>query len=327
MKKTITFILAGIMCFSFTGCGGQQAEDTLHKTISIVQNNNSNRITAENDNYIFFYSSNKIMKMSKNNSSVETVYTFDGGNLMYFNCIEYFDDALYMIGIGREFGVMQLATVGTDGTGMNKVILEDTNQIPNFYTWEDNLYLDYYMMGNDRSYIIKPETLELTETEREYRARTKISDGSIFVKNVENGLGKLYKTDVTGNTVLFSDENKSVFMYHVTDHYVFYILIDPVTSETFKLYRCDIDGCNEKLIKEIPAKNLYITQFDNTHLYVSEYKGPVWKINKETLETTDISTVEGVDFGIQEVNNEKLFYSFTSDVYHIDTVTGEKTEF
>ena len=107
---------------------------------------------------------------------------------------------------------------------MNKVILEDTNQIPNFYTWEDKLYLDYYMMGNDRSYIIKPETLELTETEREYRARTKISDGSIFVKNVENGLGKLYKTDVTGNTVLFSDENKSVFMYHVTDHYVFFKL-------------------------------------------------------------------------------------------------------
>lgn len=81
------------------------------------------------------------------------------------------------------------------------------------------------------------------------------------------------------------------------------------------------------LIKEISAQNMYLTYFDSRYLYVGEYKGPVWKIDKETLETTDISTIAGIDIGLQEVNNEKFFYSFTNDVYCIDTVTGEKTEF
>ncbi len=327
MKKIIAVILSAIMCFSFVACSGEQTEETLYKTISIVQNNNQNRITAEDENYIYFYNVNKIMKMSKADSSVETIYTFDGDDLMQFSCIEYFDDALYMIGIGREFGVMQLATIKTDGTGMNKVILEDTNQMPNFYTWEDKLYLDYFMMGNDRSYLVTPETLELTETEREYRARTKTGDGSVFVKNIEDGRGKLYKTDTNGNTALFLNEDKSVFMHHITDYYVFYILLDPTTFEKFEVYRCDLDGNNKVLIKEFPGQNYYNTYYDNKYLYVGEYNGPVWKINKETLEVTDISTIEGIDFALQEINNERMFYSFISDVYYIDTTTGEKVEF
>ena len=327
MKKFIAVILAGIMCFSFVSCDGAQAEDTLHKTISIVQNNNRNRITAEDENYIYFYNVNEILKMSKANSSVETVYTFEDDNLMQLNCIEYFDNALYMIGIGREFGVMQLATVKTDGTGMNKVTLEDKNQMPNFYTWEDKLYIDYFMMGNDRSYEVKPETLELTETEREYRARTKTSDGTIFTKDVEAGYGKLYRTDVNGNKVLISSEDKSVFAHHITDSYIFYILIDPVKMEKWEVYRSNLDGSDETFIKDIPLMNMGGTSFDNEYYYISEGNGPLWKINKETLETTDISTIEDVDFALQEVNNEKMFFSFISDVYYIDTTTGEKVEF
>ena len=73
--------------------------------------------------------------------------------------------------------------------------------------------------------------------------------------------------------------------------------------------------------------NMGGTSFDNEYYYISEVNGPLWKINKETLEITDISTIEDVDFALQEVNNEKMFYSFISDVYYIDTATGEKVEF
>ena len=57
MKRIIAGILSAIMCFSLVGCNDGQTEkaDTLHKTISIVQNNNQNRITAEDENYIYFY--------------------------------------------------------------------------------------------------------------------------------------------------------------------------------------------------------------------------------------------------------------------------------
>lgn len=331
MKRIIAGILSAIMCFSLVGCNDGQTEkaDTLHKTISIVQNNNQNRITAEDENYIYFYNVNEILKMSKADNSVETVYTFDGDNLMGVNSIEYFDGALYVIGFSVQPGVMQLATVKTDGTGMNKVTLEDTNQMPNFYTWEDKLYLNYFMMGNDRSYSVAPETLELTETEREYRARTKINDGSIFVKKVEDNCGKLYKKDADGNTALFLNEDKSVFAHHVTDHYVFYTLIDPVKPEKFEVYRCDTGGNNKTFIKEIPLMSMGGTAFDNRYYYISEVNGPVWKIDKETLETIDILTVEGIDFidtFTHEINNEKFFFSHI-DTYYIDTVTGEKVEF
>lgn len=330
MKRIIAVILAGVICLGLIGCNNSQVEntDTLHKTISIVQNNNANRITAEDENYIYFYDVNEILKMSKTDSSVETVYIFEGDNLMQFNCIEYFDNALYMIGIGREFGVMQLATVKTDGTGMNKIILEDTNQMPNFYTHDNILYLDYYWLGNDRSYALTPETLELEIVEKRTPIhQTMISDGSSFAKAVEDGCGRLYKTDPDGNTELFLNTDESVFAHHITDYYVFYILIDPVKMDKWEVYRCDVDGSNETFIKEIALMNMGGTSFDNKYYYISEVNGPLWKINKETLEITDISIIEGVDFALQEVNNEKMFYSFTSDVYYIDTVTGEKVEF
>ena len=325
MKRITAMILAVLMCFSLAGCDSGQIEktDTMHKTISILQNNNHNRITAEDENYIYFCDVNKVMKMSKADDTVETIYTFDGENLMSFFSIEYFDGRLFMISADME---IRLVSVKTDGTDMKKVTLKDNNQIPGFYTYDGNLYLDYFLMGNDRSYIITPETLELEQTDREPQYQTITADGSVFVKKIENNAGKLYKTDADGNTALFLHRDKSVFAHHITDYYVFYILIDPVIPDKWEVYRCDLDGNNNVMIKEIPLENMQNMSYDNEYLYIGEYKGPVWKINKETLETTDISGIEGIDYGLQEVNNEKFFFSHI-DTYYIDTVTGEKVEF
>ena len=332
MRKAIAAIITVIMCLTFISCDSSSEvtadNGTLCKTISIVQNNNRNRITAEDENYIYFYNVNEILKMSKTDDSVETIYTFEGDNYMGFNSIEYFDNALYMIGMGRD-PVLQLATVKTDGTGMNKVTLEDINQIPNFYTFEDNLYLKYMFLGNDRAFEITPGTLDLNPVDIAALSQFNAADGSIFVKKIEDNRGKLYKTDAAGNTELFLHRDKSVFFHHITDYYVFYILIDPVEQLYWEVYRCDLDGNNNTLIKEIPLMSIGGTAYDNENLYISEVNGPLWKINKETLEISDVLTVNNIEFidtFTHEVNNGKFFYSFTSIVYYIDTVTGEKVE-
>ena len=65
-----------------------------------------------------------------------------------------------------------------------------------------------------------------------------------YVKKIEDNRGKLYKTDAAGNTELFLHRDKSVFFHHITDYYVFYILIDPVEQLYWEVYRCDLDGNN-----------------------------------------------------------------------------------
>ena len=184
-------------------------------------------------------------------------------------------------------------------------------------------------LGNDRAFEITPGTLDLNPVDIAALSQFNAADGSIFVKKVENGCGKLYKTDADGNTMLFLHREKSVFAHHITDYYVFYILIDPVSPDKWEVYRCDLDGNNNVLIKEIPLMSMGGTAYDNENLYISEVNGPIWKIDKETLETTDILTVEGIDFidtFTHEVNNGKFFFSHI-DTYYIDTVTGEKVEF
>lgn len=323
MKKIIAVILSTIMCFSLIGCSGGQAEDTLYKTISIEQNNNRNRMTAEDDNYIYFFNANEILKMSKSDNSIETVFTFDGDNFLGIDCIEYFDNALYMIGFGREASMgMLMATVKTDGTDMKIIRLENTNQMPNFYTYDNTLYADH--VGN---YKLHPETLEFEPTDIPLGYQRKIADGTVFEKKLEEQYGRLYKTDPSGNTQLFLQTDKSVFMQHITDYYVFYVLVDPNSFEKFELYRCDTDGNNDVFIREIALEKILPLAYDNKYLYVGEYEGPIWKINKETLETTDISTIEDIDYTWQEVNNEKFFYCRGGECYYIDTVTGEKIEF
>lgn len=320
MKRLLAVILVGIMCFSFIGCNEKQAEDTLHKTISIVQNNNRNRMTAEDENYIYFYNENEILKMSKADNSVETVYAFEGDNYIVIECIEYFDGAVYMIGFGKEASMgMLLATVKTDGTGMKTVSLGNTGYMPNFYTYDNTLYL-----GKN---TLNPDTLELEPEDISIDYLTKTADGTVFEKKLEGQYGRLYKTDPSGNTQLFLHNDKSVFMQHVTDYYVFYVLVDPAAFEKFELYRCDADGNNETFIREISLEKIREIHHDNKYLYVGEFEGPIWKINKETLETTDVSTIEDIDYTWQEVNNEKFFYCRGGECYYIDTVTGEKVEF
>ena len=65
MKRIISVMLSAIMCLSLVGCSDGQTEkaDTLHKTISIVQNNNQNRITAEDENNIYFYNTRQDLKL------------------------------------------------------------------------------------------------------------------------------------------------------------------------------------------------------------------------------------------------------------------------
>ena len=320
MKKYIAIILTIIMCISLIGCGNSQTEkaDTLHKTISIVQNNNRNRMVCEDENYIYFFNTNQILKMSKDNDSLETVYTFEGDNWLCFDCIEYYNGAVYMIGFGPEASMgMMLATVKTDGTGMKTVSLGNRNVMPNFSVYGDTLYLGEYRLN--------PETLEMEETE--YKQYFKTSDGYIFTKEVEYQCGRLYKTGPNGNKQLFLNTDKSVFMQHITDCYVFYVLVDPVNFDKFELYRCDIDGNNDMFIREIPLDKILEISHDNKYLYVGEYKGAIWKIDKETLETTDISGIEDIEYVWQEVSNEKFFYCRGGECYYIDTVTGEKVEF
>ena len=131
--------------------------------------------------------------------------------------------------------------------------------------------------------------------------------------------------------MLFSAEDESVLSSpHYTNAYVFYQAYKTDGSEnqydTLYLYRVDLDGKNKVLVKEINVAEVSGgVKYDNEYAYIYMDETGYFRIHKETLKETDMSSMsKEVNWGT-EISNGK-FFSFAWP-YFIDGETGEMINF
>ena len=126
--------------------------------------------------------------------------------------------------------------------------------------------------------------------------------------------------------MLFSDESRSVWnTTNFTDYYVFYADVDLNNFTQYNLYRTDINGENKTLIKEVPiTEATKQIRYDNKYIYLLVSETELLKIDKETLNVTDISTLADEFINCFDVFDEKLFNTLTIGAKCFNTVTGDE---
>lgn len=326
VRKKIIILLV-VMSSLIMGCSFQENVDNqqvdLNKTRSIVSNNNRNFLTSEDVEFIYYTDSFSVKKISKKDNTVENIYTIkDFVNQIVE--IECFSDKLYLLTFSNK-----LISMSIDGTGIKELELVDIDS-PSFYTYDNGLYLISNTIGN--LYKLNLDDLTLEENDSAIINQYVVADGTTFIKKIENELGKVYVLS-DGEEQLFSGENESVILNRMnfTDSYVFYYAFDMKGVEDFSslksfyLYRVDLDGGNKKLVKEVDiSQNVGDVKYDNEYIYLYVNADEYMKINKETLEETNI--IEQVkSFEVSEISNER-FFNFTG-VSFWDSKTGEEIEF
>ena len=344
MKRTLAMILSAIFCLVLVGCDvskeSENHTDNLSKANSVVSNNNRNFLTSEDEDFIYFFDFSTVKKMSKTDSVVEAVYTFESTSnpVTTFEC---FEDRLYFLTYQGDFISMDKdgknLLTSTFSLDASEETLEYVSPTPTPYIFGDDLY--FIVGDSDAVYRVDPDTLTLEHADSEILSQYITSDKTIFTKKIENELGRLYVTPFNGNMTLFSAEDESVILSHVnyTNSYVFYMafkLDDPNNVDldnlsdwnSLNLYRVDLDGKNKVLIKEFDLYNDNANiRYDNEYIYLSISGDEYLKINKETLEETNIISVMKEVGANYEISNEKIFqFGMT---YCIDSETGEKIEF
>lgn len=320
MRKFIYILSAVILSILLLGCFSKENMSTQ----SIVSNNNRNRITSEDEKNIYFTNAFSVKKISKENNEVESIFQLGDFSDQIVE-IECFSDKLYLLTFSN-----QLIVMSTDGTDAAEIELSGFTS-PSFYTFDSELYL----VENTTGDVSKVNTVNLVLEEADSAIINQYiaTDGTTFVKKLENDLGKVYVL-VDGKETLFSGENESVILNRMnfTDSYVFYYAFDMEGVEdlsslhSFSLYRVDLNGENKKLIREVELyENSGNIRYDNEFIYVSINAEEYLKIHKETFEETNI--IDKInEFGVSyEISNER-FFDFASTSFW-DSATGEMIEF
>ena len=337
MKKiAMLTLVAVIVCSVLVGCNNSEKNEFLDKTSSIVSNNNMNHLTSEDEEFVYFIDTMTVKKIDKSNHSVEDIYEFDD---MYnlVSDFECFEDRLYFITHEGDF-----ISMDTDGENLIKSsfsldsseLLEYNSPVPQPYVHGKNLY--FLVEGGVSVYRVEPDTLALELVDSQIENQYVSSDNTVFTKKIENELGRLYVTPQNGDTTLFSSEDESVILTHVnfTNSYVFYTAfkfddpndIDLDDLDSLNLYRVDLDGKNKVLIREFELYNDNANiKFDNEYIYLSISDVEYLKINKETLEETNILSVMKKVGNGYEISDGKIF-EFGKD-YCVDINSGEKIAF
>ena len=324
VKKSGKAVTAGILmlCLSSTlliSCTGNLSFDYLAKTSSILSNNNRNIFIAEDVEYIYFKDVVKIKKMNKADESVTELYTFDASIYEVPTDLEYFDGRVYVF---TSLG--EVVSMDTNGENVKKAKMPEelinSNIAASKGVYNNQLYWFQY-----ETYRINPDTLEFEKTDNVSTGARVAADGSVWIKTIEDNVGRLYRADENGELVLFTDETESVSTSHMTNSYMFYCVYKIGDFSRYYIYRTDVSGKNKTLIKEVELNDVsFRVTFDNRYIYLPIDESKLVKINKETLEETDISvSAQAYNISLGEVCDGKLFETLSS-CYYVDLDTGEK---
>lgn len=321
----LVFVVIGV-CFMTNP--NRNLTGDLAKTSSIISNNNRNLSTAEDEEFIYYFSLPTMKKMSKADNSVEDIYTFEDIYTIV-NVFECFGDRLYLLTSEGE-----LISMDKNGENILKArfslegseeLLEIASPVPRPYVFGDNLY---FVAGDlSAAYRVDPDTLELELADTGIASQHITSDKTIFITKAEDEVGRLYVKPDNGDMTLFSAKDESVILNRVnyTDYYVFYMAFKSNDYSTLYLYRVDLNGENKVLIKEVGLgdDNAHI-QYDNEYIYLVVSEDEYLKINKETLKETNIASILEGSNSNHVILDEKFFDTLFR--YYIDTETGEEVK-
>lgn len=328
MKRIFIFLVSLMLCFFITSCGETGIRDD-KDTSSILSNNNSNYHIAEDEEYIYFLDVLAVRKISKADNSVEDIYVFGEGEIGFAVAIECFEDRIYILNLASE-----LISVDKDGNDVKKSIVEidaikDLNQNSPIspYVYDGKLY---FISENSRNMYCVDEELHSLVLVKDAKNNQYITcDNTIFIKKAENDMGRLFVKYEGEEEKLFSAEEESVILNRVNyaGDYVYYISNENHDLSSVSLWRVDLNGQNKVLIKTFDMLNQYAdVKYDNQYIYLCIGTEQFLKIDKETFEETDISTMlEAEKRTSYEVVDEKLFHF--AQGYFVDSRNGEKTEF
>ena len=328
MKRIFVLLTSLMLCFLAASCGETDIKDS-RDTGSILSNNNSNYHTAEDEEYIYFLDVLAVRKISKADNSVEDLYVFGDGEIGFTVAMECFEERIYMLNLASE-----LISMDKDGKNVKKSVVEidaikDLNQNSSIspYVYDGNLYFLSNNSGNIYCVDAESHSLELVEGAKSNQFIA--SDNTVFIKKTENDMGRLYVKYEGEEETLFSAEEESVLLNRVNyaEDYVYYISSEDHDFSSVSLWRVDLDGKNKVLIKSFDMLNQYAdVKYDNRYIYLCIGNENFVKIDKETFEETDISSMlEWEKRSAYEVVDEKLFHFAQS--YFIDSKSGEKIEF
>lgn len=322
-KVSIFFIF--ILSLTMIGCNkSEKSSGDLTKTSSQVSNNNQNIFVSEDEEFIYFTDTMTVKKISKTDNSLTQIFPQDMRDAIPISAFESFNDRIYLL-----LNKTTLVSMDKNGNDILKAEIEINLEKENYHTgitpyiFNDSLYL---IGGGGYVYRVTTAPLDLEPRDGEIKYQYIAANKKLFVKRLDNGIGKIYTVDSDGKEHLFSssDENVVINRTNFTDYYVFYLAY----NEDFTLmnmYRVNLDGSNKTLIKSVPVSDFFIdVKYDNSYAYLTVPNGYV-KINKETLEETDLTNISGLNEGFLEVIDEK-FFCCLGGTYYIDVATGEKTQ-
>ena len=330
MKRILSAVLATVLCLVLAGCNSTPAEDTLYKTKSTVRNNNHNMLIAEDEDFIYFADSDIIKKMSKEDNSVTAIY--DSDRDLGFYHVEYADGRVYALGFEplKNYKFKDIIiSMDTNGENLIKKDFivpddryDDSRTIPNGYIHNNRLYYPF----NGNMYKVNPDTLDLEIATEEIKGTYTTADGTVFISKTEDSKRRLYTVDENGRLKLFSDTERSIWdNINITDYYVFYADVDLNNFTQYNLYRTDITGENKTLIKEVPfSEATRSIKYDDKYIYLIVSNTELLKIDKETLQATDISSMIEQFKSCFDVSDEKFFNTINVGAKCYDTVTGEE---
>lgn len=230
----------------------------------------------------------------------------------------------------------EFISIDKDGNDVLKTLISEDNMegfseeaahsfIP--YILGDNLY---FITGNSGLvYRVDPDTHALELADSEIKNQYITFDKTMFMLKAEEEVGRIYVKPENGDKTLFSAENESVILNRVnfTDYYVFYMAFQEKDFSSLYLYRVDLDGENKVLIKKIDLdENNALIKYDNEYIYLVMSDDEYLKINKETLEESNIASLIEESRVFNEVSDEKFFHINILE-YCIDSATGEKINF
>ncbi|MEG1862835.1 MAG: hypothetical protein RR198_04425 [Oscillospiraceae bacterium] len=311
--------MLAVLCCNFTACSKPRINNAPTNT-DITAENNRNRLICENSDSIFYFNYTTIKKLSKDDNSIHDVFTSDD----IIEGLEYFNNRLYC----KTDNGKNLISMDTNG---ENVISNDISAVlgevkpSSYYVFDNNIYLQ--TMDASVIYKVNTDTLDIELVNIDIKNKFILSEENIFVlKKGDDNKKQIYKQDESGDLVLFSKENGGgVGFVNFTDDYVFYTVNnDDFTSA--KLFRVKLDGSNIEVIKEInPRYEKLSILYDANYIYLMDNDKEYWKINKNTLEKSNIISMIDLNDLSYEIANEMLFYTFT-DLYYINTCTGEKAD-